>query len=168
MHSHSFEIGDPVSNTPIVRLSIALMGTCGNSHWREPFKQIAQGHTVFDPMVENWTPDSIFIENMHMMQSNIVVFAITPETDGLISLAEVGVAIAGVKAEREMLVWIAPICENAATKELQDRSNTVRAALINHLTQFDSPHLIKAWNQDHLLYEFTKRVQPIVPALHPV
>ncbi len=149
--------------TTVSKLSIALMGTCGKSQWREPFKEAAQDHTVFDPMVEHWTPDSIFIENMHMMNSHIVVFAITPETDSLISLAEVGVAIAGVKPERELLVWIAPTCENAATQELQERSNAVRAAVINHLTQFHSPFFTLAHNHAQLLHEFTKRVQPEQP-----
>jgi Nucleoside 2-deoxyribosyltransferase like len=150
------------SPVTVSKLSIALMGTCGNSQWREPFKQVAQGHTIFDPMVENWTPDSIFIENMHMMHSSIVVFAITAETDSLISLAEVGVAIAGVKQDRELLVWIAPLCEQATTKELQERSNAVRAAVINHLSQFQSPFFLLAHNQDQLLHEFTRRVQPRV------
>jgi hypothetical protein len=140
------------------KLTIALMGTCGNSRWRDPFKQVAEDHDVFDPLTVDWTPDSIFIENQHMMRSHIVVFAITPETDGLISLAEVGVAIAGVKEGRELLVWIAPICEQASTPELQERSNSVRAAVINHLSQIKSPYFILAHNNAQLLHEFTQLV----------
>jgi hypothetical protein len=138
------------------------MGTCGDSQWREPFKEVAQDHRVFDPMTENWTPDSIFLENMHIMHSHIVVFAITSETDSLVSLAEVGVAIAEANPNSELLVWIDPTCETAPTQELQERSNAVRAAVINHLTQFQNPFFILAHNQAQLLYEFTKLVQPVV------
>jgi Nucleoside 2-deoxyribosyltransferase like len=149
--------------SPTPKLAIALMGTCGNSQWREPFKEIAAEHDVFDPTTENWTPDSIFIENQHMMRSHIVVFAITPETDSLISLAEVGVAVAGVKEGRQLLVWIAPECEMANTIELQQRSNSVRTALINHLSQVESPYFILTHNQAQLMYEFTKLIHPEIP-----
>ena len=150
----------------IAKLSITLMGTAGNSKWREPFKQVAQEHNVFDPVTKDWQPDDIFVENMNMTRADIIVFSITPETDGLLSLAEVGVAIAEASAECELLVWIAPYCEQAATKELQDRSNSIRTAVINHLSQFQNPFFTLAHNQAQLLHEFTKRVQPMQSSLN--
>ena len=74
---------------------IGLFGTCGGSTWRKPFvEEYARlGIDVFNPQVENWTPDCATIEAEHLASDDIILFPVLGESYGTGSLAEVGFAV---------------------------------------------------------------------------
>ena len=73
-------------------VNVFLMGTVGDSRWREPFKRAftQAGITCFDPRVATWTEADGQREAEALQKADIVVMAITPETASIASLAESG------------------------------------------------------------------------------
>lgn len=69
-----------------------LGGTCGNSNWREELipELEKKGFTYFNPVVSDWTPECIEIENIEKTEKcNTHLYIITPEMKGVYSIAEI-------------------------------------------------------------------------------
>lgn len=67
---------------------VFLGGTCGNSKWREeliPMLEI----DYFNPVVPDWNEDAYQKELFMREHCNYCLYVLTPETDGLYSIAEV-------------------------------------------------------------------------------
>lgn len=128
---------------------VGLFGSCGSSYWREPLKQQLAGAKVpfFDPVVLEWTPECAEEEANNLANNLVLVFAITDETFGVASLAEVGMAVAQVAASNEtrhLVVWIADqVCEKLASKEPERAkdSNRARVLALAHLHKLALPNV---------------------------
>lgn len=67
---------------------VFLGGTCSTSTWRDKLIPLLQ-LDFFNPVVENWTPDCIEIENKEKEEHcNIHLYVITKEMKGVYSIAE--------------------------------------------------------------------------------
>lgn len=77
--------------------AVGLFGTCGGSTWREPFCiQLAkEGIPFFDPQISvethgrGWCEADIENEVHHLERNPILMFKVTGETTGLMSLLEI-------------------------------------------------------------------------------
>lgn len=71
-------------------MDLFLGGTCNNSTWRDEVKPFltARGFDCFDPVVGDWTPDCVAIENEKKETSDVVLIVITKEMAGVYSIAE--------------------------------------------------------------------------------
>ena len=72
-------------------IKIFLGGTCNESKWREKVKSQLFTDipvTLFDPVVDNWTPECIEIENREKESADILLFVITSRMQGVYSIAE--------------------------------------------------------------------------------
>lgn len=68
---------------------VFLGGTCAETTWREELISVIQV-PYFNPVVEDWTPDCIDIENQEKeLLCNIHLYVITKEMMGVYSIAEV-------------------------------------------------------------------------------
>lgn len=69
-------------------LSVFLGGTCASSTWRErliPMLEIG----YFNPVVEDWTEEAQEEEKAQRETCDFVLYTITPEMQGVYSIAEV-------------------------------------------------------------------------------
>ncbi len=69
-------------------MKVFLGGTCGSSTWRNeliPMLKI----DYFNPVVEDWTPECQEQEIIERKTCDIVLYTITPEMEGVYSIAEV-------------------------------------------------------------------------------
>lgn len=90
---------------------VFLMGTAGNSQWREPIKAAcaAEGISVFDPVVPDWNAEAQRREVEALRHARIVLMAITSETAGVASLAESGwTALSALKRQQAIGLYIDP------------------------------------------------------------
>src|SRR5574343_698328 len=119
---------------------VGLFGTCGKSTWRkEVISELeSNGISYFNPQVDNWAPECALEEAKHMTKDDIIVFAVTGETAGVASLAEIGIATANVLTSREpryLVVYIEseanPLIGEARAKD----SNVARRLVIEHLSK---------------------------------
>ncbi len=71
---------------------VFLMGTAGESNWREPVKAACAryGITCFDPVVPVWDDEAMRREVTALRNAHVLVMAITADTAGIASLAESG------------------------------------------------------------------------------
>lgn len=68
---------------------VFLGGTCNGSTWRSRLKRVVQ-IDMFDPVVEDWTPDCQAVEmDEKTNKCNIHLYVITAEMTGVFSIAEV-------------------------------------------------------------------------------
>ena len=69
-------------------MKVFLGGTCANSTWRNnliPLLQI----DYFNPVVKDWTPECQWEEVKQRQECDFVLYVITPEMEGVYSIAEV-------------------------------------------------------------------------------
>jgi hypothetical protein len=78
---------------------VGLFGTAGTSTWRTEFKKLygASDDTFFNPQkgLGEWKPEDAKVEAENLARDRVLVFAITKDTEGYGSLAEVGFAMLG-------------------------------------------------------------------------
>lgn len=70
---------------------IFLGGTCNESTWRDELIPMLEGAGIeyFNPVVDDWTPDFIAIENqIKSKQDTIELYVITSQMTGVYSIAE--------------------------------------------------------------------------------
>lgn len=72
-------------------MTIFLGGTCNESSWRDELMPMLEdaGFEYFNPVVDDWTPDFIAIENqIKSKQDTIELYVITSQMTGVYSIAE--------------------------------------------------------------------------------
>ncbi len=76
----------------MTKLDVFLMGTAGESKWRDPIKAACAqyGITFFDPIVPEWNEEAMRQEIKALRTARVLVMAITADTAGIASLAESG------------------------------------------------------------------------------
>jgi hypothetical protein len=92
-------------------VNVFLMGTVGDSRWREPFKKAfaQQGISFFDPRVATWTEADGRREAEELGRADIVVMAITPDTASIGALAESGwAALSAILRKQAFGLYIDP------------------------------------------------------------
>ncbi len=88
---------------------VFLMGTAGQSKWRDPIKAACAKHgiTFFDPIVSDWNDESMRREVEALRTARILVMAITADTAGIASLAESGwAALSAVQRKQAFGLYI--------------------------------------------------------------
>lgn len=77
------------------KVTIGLFGTCDNIKWRDPFmsRYDQVGIAYFNPMVDNWHPGLVELENYYLRNSEVILFPVLSESLGTGSLAEIGFSI---------------------------------------------------------------------------
>jgi hypothetical protein len=86
-------------------MKVFLGGTCNNSTWRDDLIKMLE-IDYFNPVVDDWTPDCINIENREKERSDFLLFVITKEMTGVYSIAEV--VDASNKAPEKTVLCILP------------------------------------------------------------
>ena len=74
------------------KLRISLFGTWNGSNWRNSLRNLLKSDymDIFDPTnVEKWDKTAIENENKEKQISDYIIFVITPEMQGVYSIAEV-------------------------------------------------------------------------------
>ena len=139
--------------------TIGLFGTCGDSKWREPFKETynhQSGIKYFDPVVPNWTPECSKIEAEHLASDDIILFPVTKETYGLGSLGETGFSILyaiNMSITRYVVAMIEDLGENLKENmELYKESVKMRALVRAHLAKVQHDNVFIVENLDQMLY----------------
>lgn len=69
-------------------MKVFLGGTCNGSKWRDliiPMLKVG----VFNPIVDDWTPDCMAEELRQRVECDICLYVITPKMTGMYSIAEV-------------------------------------------------------------------------------
>ncbi len=92
---------------------VGLFGTCGTSKWRDDIIDFLKFHGIpyFNPLREDWKHEYIAEENKHLNEDDIIVFAITNETNGFGSLGEIGFSfLNSLKSEQKVIIYIENDC----------------------------------------------------------
>lgn len=75
-----------------VGYDIFLGGTTNKSTWREDFIEAIKKKNskikCFNPVVDNWTPECIELENFVKFHSKYHIYVLTPRMQGVYSIAE--------------------------------------------------------------------------------
>jgi hypothetical protein len=93
-------------------VDIFLMGTVGQSQWREPIKEACarMGVVCFDPVVPVWNDEAKRREAEALETAHVIVMAITADTASIASLAESGwVALSALKRNQAFGLYVDPI-----------------------------------------------------------
>jgi len=93
-------------------VDIFLMGTAGNSKWREPIKAECTrlGISCFDPVVPQWNEEARKRETEALQTARVVIMAITSETAGIASLAESGwAAVSAMMRGQTFCIYVDPV-----------------------------------------------------------
>lgn len=72
-----------------IRPRVFLGGTCGKSTWREELIPLLTKVDYFNPAVDDWTPACQEIEIHERNTCDFVLYVISPEMEGVYSIAEV-------------------------------------------------------------------------------
>jgi hypothetical protein len=99
------------------------------------------GLEYFNPQKDDWKPEDAETEAVHLASDRILVFAVTGETFGVASLAEIGLAAAAVaRSNRTLVVYVAPevVPDEAFLQGLDSGarvrdSNNARKIVLAHL-----------------------------------
>ena len=120
-------------------LKMGLFGTCGESRWRDSFKEKYTKMKIpfFDPNKLDWKEEDAIEEAENLAEDEIILFPITNETYGIGSLSEVGFSILQairLDDRRDFVVMIhqdlvAELNDPVARKE----SLRARALVMQHL-----------------------------------
>ena len=130
-------------------LTVGLFGTCGDSKWRDSVIEDleAAGLDYFNPLKDDWSPEDAVNEAEHMANDRIIVFAITGETFGVASLAELGLSAAQiVTSDRTLIAYVAPECDEKARastsepKRYKDSDNA-RKIVLAHLSEMQKTNM---------------------------
>lgn len=140
---------------------VGLFGTCGNSKWRDVViaELEKRGVSYYNPMRPDWTPECAVEEAKHMAEDDIIVIAITGETTGFASLAEVGIALANIitsTKDRTLVVMIEPTLVDSIDPIMAKESRNTRAILTEHIKNGVS--------KNHLWYDkvfFFTKLEPM-------
>ncbi|GAB4551802.1 MAG: hypothetical protein OHK0023_19140 [Anaerolineae bacterium] len=100
---------------------IFLMGTAGESLWREPIKAAcdAAGVTYFDPRVKVWNDEAKQRETKALSEAKVVVMAITGETASVASLAESGwAALSALRRGQAFGLYVDPDVKDQSSGKL--------------------------------------------------
>jgi len=118
--------------------TVGLFGTCGASRGREPLIErfSAEGIPFFNPQVAEgaWHPGLVALENEHLRKDGLVVFAVTEETTGQGSLAEIGFSILNAyrsNRSRCLVYLIAATCADPKASETQVAESLRSRALVS-------------------------------------
>ncbi len=73
------------------KVTVFLGGTCASSTWREEIiPMFSDNVSFFNPVVEDWTPECQAIEEDEKNNKcNVHLYVITPEMQGVYSIAEI-------------------------------------------------------------------------------
>lgn len=156
-------------------VKVFLMGTVGDSRWRETFKKAftERGIGFFDPRVATWTEADSRREVEELGRADIIVMAITPDTASIGALAESGwAALSAVLRKQAFGLYIDPAVNDldepgtagpdSATAlsphpndNLEEASRRARRLTIDHATalhqQYPETSLYLASSLDDLL-----------------
>lgn len=119
---------------------VFLGGTCGESDWRGSLTPELEklGIEYFNPVVPDWTPECIEIENREKNElCNTHLYIITPEMKGVYSIAEMTNSVWECLSKGSGFVWIG-ILESDAWEEHQKKSLQATLDLINNIAQGNS------------------------------
>ncbi|MFN7209613.1 MAG: galactokinase [Aggregatilineales bacterium] len=120
---------------------VFLMGTTGDSQWREPIKAAcaAEGISVFDPRVPIWDEAASRREADALQRAQVVVMAITAETLSFGALAESGwAALSALKRHQAVGLYVDPhyhvdqAGESPSAASLQEASQRARQLVRQH------------------------------------
>lgn len=90
-------------------VDIFLMGTIGQSGWRDPIKKacLEMGVECFDPIVPIWNDEAKRREVEALKEARVIVMAITTDTASIASLSESGwVALSALKRNQAFGIYI--------------------------------------------------------------
>lgn len=130
--------------------NVGLFGTCGNSTWRNPYVSMfeTQGITYFNPMFtgRDHRPDDAAREANHLASDRIILFPVLAETDGIVSLAEIGQAeiMIAMSWNRHLVIYIEPEVNSDffnVKPDLAKKSNQMRMLLTRELSQVKHPRI---------------------------
>lgn len=113
---------------------VFLMGTAGNSRWREPIKAAcaAEGISVLDPVVRVWDEEAAHREREALQRAQVIVMAITNETASVGALAESGwAALSALKRGQALGLYVDPDYAPQA-EGLDGGSQRARQLVIQH------------------------------------
>lgn len=70
-------------------MRIFLGGTCASSDWRaELISKLNKDIEYFNPVVKDWTPECMKIEEQEKIKCDVHLYVITPQMKGVYSIAE--------------------------------------------------------------------------------
>ena len=131
----------------LVDVCVGLFGTCGGSHWRDPFMEAYQRQSIkfYNPQVADWRPELAAVEAHHLANDAVILFPVTGETYGSGSLAECGFSIVQairLDDRRDFVILIdrdldPSLNDTAARKE----SLRARALVGQHLRKLNLPNV---------------------------
>lgn len=102
-----------------------LGGTCNNSTWRqELISQLSENVDFFNPVVDDWTPECQAREDHAREEAKYVLFVITSQMTGVISIAEV-VDCSNKRPESTLFCVILDGFDKAQAKSLKAVSKMV-------------------------------------------
>jgi hypothetical protein len=146
----------PTKNKSVV----GLFGTCDNIAWRDIFIEQFKALTInyFNPMVDDWDPSFVDIENHHFQHDSIILFPVLGESLGLGSLGEIGFSINNVITNinnghnQKLVVLIDDECTDASKpKEQRDLSNKTRVLVKSKLLLISHPNIFVIDTLDQML-----------------
>ncbi len=115
---------------------VFLMGTAGQSKWRDPIKAACAKHgiTFFDPIVSDWNDESMRREVEALRAARILVMAITADTAGIASLAESGwAALSAVQRKQAFGLYIdVEFLKKKADPMMTQGSMNIRDLFLGH------------------------------------
>lgn len=101
-------------------------------------------HEIYDPFVDNWTPECALEEAKHLASDDVIIFVVTKDSYGIASLAEIGIQVArcALKANKHLIVYI----ENELLPELKDNVMAkdvlnARKITLAHLSELNFPNV---------------------------
>lgn len=101
-------IGETINNKRkmLDKLKVFLGGTCNNSTWREPVMELLKSKDIeyFNPVVEDWTPECIELEEKAKVDCDLNLFVITKEMVGVYSWVEALLSSKLYKTETSLIV----------------------------------------------------------------
>lgn len=120
------------------KITVGLFGTCDNIRWRDPFmsRYDEAGIAHFNPMVDNWHPGMVELENYYLRNAEIILFPVLAESLGTGSLAEIGFSINYVLRQitqgssQFLVVLIDDKCTDMRKTEEERKRSTKDRALI--------------------------------------
>ena len=142
----------------MIKPTIGLFGTCGNSTWRQQFIELYNQYEIkyFNPQKDNWNPEDAIDEAKHLANDEIILFPITSETYATGSLAEVGFSILqAIKLDdrREFVVLIDSNLDEKLKEDVIAAKESIRArALVKeHLKKLRLSNLYLVETLDEML-----------------
>ena len=100
---------------------VGLVGTCGNSKWREDVAiplLVAAGVEYFNPVVADWNDQAMEREADHGKTDKVILMVITGETTAFASLAESGwLALRALQSGQKVVIVLQDMAEGDEPKK---------------------------------------------------